>query len=81
MFYGLAHNEDYFKDKISVFVALAPVTKITNTPVKVIRTLSKLYEPSSDILNLFRVNSVFTRENAPFEDLICRANPYLCCRF
>jgi len=31
MFYGLAENEAYFKDKVSIFVALAPVTQISHT--------------------------------------------------
>jgi hypothetical protein len=31
MFYGLAENEAYYKDKMSIFVALAPVTMLPNT--------------------------------------------------
>ncbi len=31
MFYGLAENESYYKDKMSIFVALAPVTMLPNT--------------------------------------------------
>ena len=31
MFYGLAKNEDYFKDRINLFIALAPCVKITNS--------------------------------------------------
>lgn len=31
LFYALAHNQDYFKDKISVFMALGPVTQLTHT--------------------------------------------------
>ena len=31
MFYGLAENEAYYKDKLSIFVALAPVTMLPNT--------------------------------------------------
>lgn len=30
LFYALAHNENYFKDKISIFVALGPVMQLTN---------------------------------------------------
>ena len=30
MFYGLSEQEAYFKDKLSLFVALGPVTKIPN---------------------------------------------------
>jgi len=30
MFYGLATNEKYFKDKVNLFVALAPVIRLDN---------------------------------------------------
>lgn len=30
MFYGLATNEQYFKDKVNLFVALAPVIRLDN---------------------------------------------------
>jgi hypothetical protein len=30
MFYGLATNENFFADKVSVFVALGPVMELTN---------------------------------------------------
>ena len=31
MYYALSENPDYWAKKVSVFVALGPVTKITNT--------------------------------------------------
>jgi len=30
MFYALSHNEKYFEDKISLFVALGPVMRLTH---------------------------------------------------
>ena len=39
-FYGLTHKEEYFKNKISVMVALAPVTKISPIRVEVLRVLA-----------------------------------------
>jgi hypothetical protein len=30
MFYALATNEKYFKDKINLFIALAPVVRLDN---------------------------------------------------
>ena len=44
MFYGLAENESWFKERINLFVALAPAVKITNTKSKAIRLLSKWEE-------------------------------------
>jgi hypothetical protein len=39
-FYGLTHKEEYFKNKISVMVALAPVIKISHIRVEVLRVLA-----------------------------------------
>ena len=33
MFYGLATNEKYFKDKINLFVALAPAVRLDSSPL------------------------------------------------
>ena len=33
MFYGLATNEEYFKERINLFVALAPVVKMDKAPL------------------------------------------------
>jgi hypothetical protein len=43
MFYGLSLYEYYYKDRISVFVALAPVTKLTNTMSKLLKFFAKYY--------------------------------------
>ena len=37
MFYLMAKNYNYFKESVSVFVAVAPATKITTTSSPVIR--------------------------------------------
>jgi hypothetical protein len=41
MFYGLSKMEDYFKDSLNLFVALAPCVKLSNTKSKRIKYLSK----------------------------------------
>ena len=37
MFYALATDEDNYKDKLSLFVALGPVTKITHTESELLK--------------------------------------------
>ena len=44
MFNALSENESYFKDKVSIFVALAPITKITNVQSALIRYASMNYD-------------------------------------
>jgi hypothetical protein len=41
LFYGLTKDEKYFKDRLNLFVALAPATKITNSASQHLRFLSK----------------------------------------
>jgi hypothetical protein len=33
LFYGLATNEEYFKERINLFVALAPAVRMDRSPV------------------------------------------------
>ena len=33
MFYGLASNEEFFKDRINLFVALAPAVRLDSSPL------------------------------------------------
>lgn len=52
MFYGLSENEALFKDKVSLFVALAPVTKITNEKAEVVSIAAELYRGIDDAAEL-----------------------------
>lgn len=44
MFYALAHNEAYFKEKVSIFVALAPVTKISHSKTPFFEYVAMFYD-------------------------------------
>lgn len=37
MFYGLSKLESYFIDKVSIFIALAPVTMLPNTKASALK--------------------------------------------
>lgn len=52
MFYALTVNETYFKEKVSVFIALGPVTSLKNVETLVARliVLSGFYISYDDIL-------------------------------
>ena len=52
MFYALATNAEYWKNKINLFVALAPVVNMANTDSKMIRFMAKL---DSGLGRLFRM--------------------------
>ena len=40
MFYALAKNEDYLKDRINLFVAMAPVLRLGHTTSKNFKNLA-----------------------------------------
>jgi len=42
MFYALATNAEYWKSKINLFVALAPVVNMGNTDSTMIKFMAKL---------------------------------------
>lgn len=58
MFYALSENESFFKDKISIFVALAPVTKITNQQADVITKAAENYraiDSAADFVHMYEM--------------------------
>ena len=58
MFYALSENEPFFRDKVSIFIALAPVTKITNQKAEVVRVAADLYraiDSAADIVHLYEL--------------------------
>ena len=44
MFSALSENSDYFADKIALFVALGPVTKISHTQSQLLQLTAKFYD-------------------------------------
>ena len=80
MFVGLADMEDYFKEKISVFVALAPVTMIPNTQTKLLRLAAKFYTELDDAAYLFGIHSALnnTWYTSRSVSLFCNSVPWFC---
>lgn len=58
MFYALSENESYFKDKLSLYVALGPVTKIPHEQTKAIKLAADIYDTVATAANLFGVHDV-----------------------
>ena len=58
MFYGLAVEEEVFKDKVSIFIALAPVTKVTNEEAEIFRFTSNFYDEIDGTLNLLGIHEL-----------------------
>jgi pimeloyl-ACP methyl ester carboxylesterase len=80
VFYGLAENEDYYKDKMSVFVALAPVTMLPNTDCTLFHLASDLYDEIDDLFDTLNIHSVLnnTWYTSTTVKLFCNAIPPIC---
>lgn len=80
MFYGLANYEDYYKEKLSVFVALAPVSMIPNTKCEFFKLAAALYDEIDDAFWTLNIHSVLnnTWYTSDTTKLFCNMIPSLC---
>jgi len=80
MYYGLSEMQSYFESKVSVFVALGPVTKIPNTGAAALQWACHFYDTLDDAVNLFDyyefLGSNFITDAAT--KLFCGAVPEFC---
>lgn len=53
MFYALATNNEYWKKKINLFVALAPVVNLANTDSTMIKFFAKLDSGLGKLFQIF----------------------------
>lgn len=58
MFTALATNQDYFKDKVPLFVALGPVTKISHTGSEIFQLLSHDYTGLADTCSVLGIHEL-----------------------
>lgn len=80
MYYGLSEAQAYFKEKVSVFVALAPVTKIPNTQDFVLHFACDFYDLLDDTLSLLGIHALL-RDNwltSTTTALMCNHLPHFC---
>jgi pimeloyl-ACP methyl ester carboxylesterase len=73
MYYALAHNEDFFADKVSVFIALGPVMKLTHCKSDLLQLVS-----SNDVLLLDTCKALGIYEFFPANWLTTGAMRLLC---
>lgn len=80
MFYGLANYEDYYKDKLSVAVMLAPVTMLPNTNTTLFHLAADLYDEIDDAFYTLNIHSVLnnTWYTSKTVALFCNLVPPIC---
>ena len=58
MFVGLSENPEYFKDKVSLFVALGPVSKISHTKAQIFQFAVHFYNEIARTLSVLGIHEL-----------------------
>jgi len=58
MFSGLSENSAYFEDKVPLFVAVGPVTKISHTEDALFKFAATFYDLIADTANMFGIHEL-----------------------
>jgi len=77
MFSTLSEDPDYFADKVSLFVALAPVTTLGNTEIPLLPFVAKFYDTIEETSKMFGMYEVGAKGQSK-DTSICTKIPQLC---
>lgn len=58
MFYALSKNENTLKDKINLFVALAPVLRVGNLPLENVKQMAESREQIFGMLHYYEMYEI-----------------------
>jgi lysosomal acid lipase/cholesteryl ester hydrolase len=80
MFYALSHNEDYFANKVSLFIALGPVTQMNDASSDLIYFIAKNDAWIIETCEIFGIYDMFPANwiTTGAMRLICGVIPELC---
>ena len=80
MFYALAKDEPTYADKMSLFVALAPVTKISHNKDPLLNFIVTFYNEVADIASVLGVHQLLSRSwlTSTACKVVCTPLPEFC---
>ena len=80
MFSALSENQSYFKDKVPLFVALGPVSKISHTQAAVLKWTSMFYTELADTADLLGIHELLGANwfTSGISALFCTNIPTFC---
>ena len=80
MFAALSENQSYFADKVPLFVALGPVTKISHTEASIFKFAADFYTELADACSLFGIHEMLGANwfTSTATQLFCSNIPYFC---
>ena len=78
MFYALSKNEDFWAERLNLFVALAPVTRLDHTTSPLFKYFAGLGSPLSKVLNVLGIYNFLGSTSNKALKLICKPLPFVC---
>ena len=78
MFYALSKNEEFWAERINLFAALAPVTRLDHTTSPLFKYFAGLGNSLSSILSVFHVYDILGQLSNTGLRWICGPLPIVC---
>jgi hypothetical protein len=75
LFYALSVSQDLWKERINLFIALAPVTRLNYSPSELLTNLAKYLHSNTKLFRSFGINEVFTEKSKRIADNTCGLMP------
>jgi hypothetical protein len=80
MFYAMSNHLEYYLDRISIFVAMAPAITINNSTSLFLLSLNEIFDMLSTVYEFLGIHEVFQSDSLSSTSLslICYELPEFC---
>ena len=78
MFYAISDNQEFWNERLNLWVALAPVTKLDNCRSRLMRFITKFDSLIERTLNSLKIYHLLDGISAYGTKIACGALPALC---
>jgi lysosomal acid lipase/cholesteryl ester hydrolase len=78
MFYALQKHEDFWAERLNLFVALAPVTRLDHTTSLLFKYFAGLGGTLSSVLGVFGIYDMLGQSSNWALKIICKPLPFVC---
>ena len=80
LLFGMSYNETYYASRISLFMALGPVTNMNNSKSELLSFIASNDDLILDVCNLFGIYDMFPANwlDSTFMKVMCGYVPFLC---
>ena len=80
MFIGASLLPAYFRGKVDMFVALAPIVRLDNTSNKAFIALSQIIDPITKMIKMFKIHDLTPRWGFKSDVMgyVCKLAPHFC---